>query len=132
MKLNFKRIFFFVSFVLVVYQASAQNTPLNGTYTIGANGNFPTFKAAVDSLITNGVSGPVFFNIKSGTYNEQISIPDINGTSKAATITFEPESGDSTQVILSFSPNTTNNYTLQLNGGDYLKFYKITLRSEER
>ncbi len=62
---------------------------LSGTFTIGATGTYPNFTAAAAALVC-GVNGPVVFNVLpgSGPYNEQITIPQITGTSAVNTITF--------------------------------------------
>lgn len=74
--------------------------------------------------------GPVVFEIRTGAYNEQISIGEISGASAVNTITFRSESGMNTDVILQFSSSGTfsdPNYTLQLNGADYTHFEKMTI-----
>jgi len=76
---------------------------LNGTYTIGSTGNYTSFTAAVSALTSNGISGPVVFNIAPGIYNEQISITAITGSSTSNTVTFQSVNSDSSSVILSYS-----------------------------
>lgn len=104
---------------------------LNGTYIIGQSpSNYATFTAAVNALTTQGIDGPVVFNVKPGTYNEQILIPSINGSSAINSITFQSLNSDSTSVILSYTPNSsTNNYTIKLNGAKYITFREMTLSS---
>lgn len=74
----------------------------SGTYLIGgSSGNFPTFKAASDSLKKNGICGPVVFKIASGTYSENyVAIPKVNGSSAINTITLEAENKDSASVMI--------------------------------
>ena len=103
---------------------------LTGTYTIGPSGNYSSFTAAVSALTTSGISGPVVFNIDTGTYNEQITIPAITGVDSIKTITFQSASGDSTSVVLTYAPTTyTNNFTVKLNQTNYVIFKGITLQS---
>jgi len=103
---------------------------LSGTYTIGPSGNYSSFTAAVSALTTLGVSGPVIFNIAQGTYIEQISIPLITGADSVKTITFQSANGDSTSVILTYSPTTSaNNFTIKLNQTKFINFKQITIRS---
>ena len=56
---------------------------LSGSYTIDPNGtgtnNYTSFTSAISALSTSGVSGPVTFNVKQGTYTEQVTIPNITG-----------------------------------------------------
>ncbi len=105
---------------------------LNGTYTIGSSGpnNFAGFVAAVSALTSNGVNGAVTFMVSPGTYNEQISISSVSGTSVSNTVTFKSSNGDSSSVILSFASatNMNNNYVVELNGADYVIFKQITLQ----
>src|SRR5687767_2119829 len=68
---------------------------LSGSYTINSaqptsGANFQNFTAAINTLTSCGVSGPVIFNVDpaSGPYNEQITIPQIAGASATNTITF--------------------------------------------
>lgn len=101
---------------------------LNGIYTIGSAGNFTTFKQAIDSLTLLGVSGPVTFNVLTGSYSERFSIPDVPGASAINTITFQSATGDSTNVTLTYSSSVTDtNYVVQLYGADYITFQKMTL-----
>ncbi|MCK4344242.1 MAG: SBBP repeat-containing protein, partial [Bacteroidales bacterium] len=104
---------------------------LSGSYSISLSSpDFLNFTEAVDSLISVGISGPVIFNVESGTYTEQISIPEINGASETNTITFQSESGDSTDVILTWASTLADaNYTLRLDGADYITFRNMTLRA---
>ena len=110
--------------------ATSASAQLNGTYTIGTAGNYATFTAAVSALTTNGVNGPVVFNVFSGTYAEQLSIGAVAGTSAANTITFQSQVLDSTAVILQFpsQASAANDWTVRLNGGDFITFRKMTIR----
>ncbi|MGV3636520.1 MAG: right-handed parallel beta-helix repeat-containing protein [Flavobacteriales bacterium] len=102
--------------------------PLNGTYTIGTAGNYPTFTAAVTTLTTNGISGPVTFNVFNGTYAEQVVIGPVTGTSAVNTITFQSLALDSTAVTLVHpsQPGNVNDFALRLNGVDHITVRKIT------
>ncbi len=107
---------------------------LSGTYTINPSGsgssNFTTFSAAVAALTASGVCGPVVFNVAAATYNEQISIPVISGTSATNTITFNGGSGNAATRVLSYGYTSTANYGIvDLNGADYITFKNITVKS---
>ncbi|MBK9336184.1 MAG: right-handed parallel beta-helix repeat-containing protein [Lewinellaceae bacterium] len=106
-------------------------TGLSGTYTIGgASPDYPDFTTALNDLVDLGVCGPVVFSVRNGTYNEQLDIPAIVGTDATNTITFEGESGDSSAVILEFNSTVSaQNYVVQMAGGDWFRFRKMTLRS---
>lgn len=85
----------------------------HGTYTIGAGGDYLTIQAAVDA-ISAGVDGPVVLNIKSGEYNEKVSVPHILGASAVNTITLQSESGNRNDVKIYH-----NNYDNFGTGTDY-------------
>lgn len=121
------RLFTHTALLLSTTAATAQ---LNGTYTIGTAGNYATFTAAVTALTTSGVSGPVVFNVFSGTYSEQLSIGNITGASTTNTITFQSQTLDSMAVVLEHPSQATNlnDWTVRLNGGDYVTFRKMTIR----
>jgi hypothetical protein len=108
---------------------------LNGSYTIGDTTggnfhNFPTFNAAVATLDIAGVCGSVTFLVDTGTYTEQVRIPDITGSSDINTITFRSASNDSTKVKLQFASTlSTANYTLLLDSADYIRIEKMTIKA---
>ena len=107
------------------------NACLNGNYTIGSNlgNNYPSFNSAVASLIVSGVCGNVTFLVDSGTYNEQVRIPEIYGASASSTITFRSAANDSTKVILQYNSSSDNNsYTLKLDSADYIRIEKMTIK----
>jgi len=102
---------------------------LSGPYTIGSGGDFPSFSSAVNALNVFGISGAVTFNVISGTYTEQITLNPIASASATNTIIFQSQSGDSTNVILQFAGNITNNFVVKLDGTDYCTFKNMTLKS---
>ncbi|MBT3207545.1 MAG: hypothetical protein HN347_04280, partial [Bacteroidetes bacterium] len=105
-------------------------TAFSGTYTIGATGDYPDFATAVNILNVMGVCGPVVFNVEAGTYNEQVTIGEINGASAANTITFQSLSGDSTDVIVNYAATgTIDNWVWRLDGSDYVTIQNMTLQS---
>ncbi len=109
---------------------------LAGTYTIDASipqtwpgppgTNFQTMQGAVNAL-TCGISGSIIFNVK-GTYNEQIRIPYIPGTSATSTVTFQSWNGQSASAQLTFNAtNSAANYTLRLDSTRYFTFRNMTI-----
>ena len=108
----------------------ACNSILNGPYTIGPSGaDFPTFAAALAAMQNCGISGPVTFNVQSGTYTEQLTILEIPGTSATNSITFQSATGVNTDVTLQFTTDATTNYVVKLNGADHFRFKNMTLLS---
>jgi hypothetical protein len=102
---------------------------LNGTYTIGGTTpDFVSFSAAVSDLNTFGICGPVVFKVRSGTYNERISLNQITGSSKFNTITFKGSGKDST-ILTSFGTSTADMATVLLNGTDHIAFRNMTIKN---
>ena len=97
---------------------------LTGTYTIGGTSpDYTTWNLAVADLVANGICGPVTFNVRQGTYNEQIDLPSINGSSSTNTITFQNDPANTAQAQLSFAgTNSTNNYVVKLSGVEHVTF----------
>jgi len=101
---------------------------LSGTYTIGGTTpDYPTISAAAAALNSNGVSGPVIFNIRSGTYTEQAVINNVTGASSTNTITIKSETNDANDVLVRFSPGSSNNYILRLNSARYVTIKHISV-----
>ncbi|MDD3875097.1 MAG: right-handed parallel beta-helix repeat-containing protein [Bacteroidales bacterium] len=88
--------------------------PLNGIYTIGGtNPNFNDFATAQYALANYGVSGPVTFKVRSGTYNEKLLLPAYNGASATNTVKIIPDAGAT--VILSVS----DTFVVRINNAMY-------------
>lgn len=105
------------------------STAMTGTYTIGSSGNdYVNFSDAVDDLILKGVCGPVILEAESGSYNEQFTIPEINGASATNTITFRSATLDSSDVEIWFFNTSSNNYVVFLDGADYIHFEHLKIR----
>ncbi len=103
---------------------------ISGTFTIGGvSPDYTDFTSAVSDLTLYGICGPVVFNVRNGTYNEQVTIGTITGTSVVNNITFQSETGDSTQVTLSYSSGMFNNYIVQLQNCSDITFRQMTLQA---
>ncbi|MBS1590198.1 MAG: hypothetical protein JST52_11350, partial [Bacteroidetes bacterium] len=101
-----------------------------GTYTINSSvvtggTNFQNFTDAVAALKC-GISGPVVFNVSPGTYNEQITIPAITGTSATNTILFN---GNNATLSYNITASGSNYCTMNLNGASYLTFKKLNIQA---
>jgi hypothetical protein len=109
----------------------ATTTPLSGTYTIGSGGDYPDFAAAIDDARLKGVSGPLIFDILSGTYNERIDMHSFPGTSTQNTVTFQSQSGDTNDVEFSLTTSgMDDNYIVRLYGADFITFQNLTFRAQ--
>ncbi len=102
--------------------------PLCGEYTIGGiEPDFGTFTDAVNTLKTAGISCPVVFQVRPGTYNEQIEVDSIVGASDINTITFQAEDGDSTSVLLTYEGPSGLTYLVQFNNAHFVNLKKLRL-----
>ncbi|PCH66701.1 MAG: hypothetical protein COC01_07480, partial [Bacteroidetes bacterium] len=109
----------------------ASTTPMSGTYTIGTAGNFANFNEAADSLHILGVNGAVTLNVLSNTYTEQVILRDIPGASATNSITFKSSTGDSTDVVMTYtSTGSSDNYVIYLYGADHMTFKNMTFTGQ--
>lgn len=99
---------------------------LNGSYTVGSGGNYTTLAAAITALQTNGVSGPVFMNILSGTYTGTWTVNAIPGTSATNRVVFRSQALDSMAVTLS-TPG--NGPVISMDACSYVSFERITAQA---
>jgi hypothetical protein len=101
-----------------------------GTYTIGGtNPDYATWQAAIADLNNFGICGPVVFDVRNGTYNESLELLEVSGASASNTITFQAESGDSTDVVLTHASAGLINQTLLLNGASHVILQHLTIRN---
>ena len=105
---------------------------LNGVYTIGgASPDFINFTNTTATLNLGGVLGPVTFRARNGTYTENITLKEFQGVNATNTVTYESETGDSSQVTLKWTNNFTNTKnTITLDSADYYTFRKMGIRFE--
>lgn len=107
---------------------------VSGTYTIGdtmVGADFASFGDAVAFLLPCGINDSVVFLVDSGHYFEQLTIPEINGTSDSSRIIFQSISGNATDVVLHYSYTTIGrDWVLSLDGADYITFRNMTIRPD--
>lgn len=96
-------------------------TPLAGTYTLGAGGDFTSFSDLGFALNSCGVSAPVLVDVLPGTYTDRLILNQITGASMTNTITVD--GGDTSLVRLENS--TFSN--IYLNGTDWFTVTNMTL-----
>jgi len=110
--------------------ATFAHAQLSGTYTINSNAsqspNYTSLSAAASALEA-GVSGQVIFEIAPGTYEEYVTINEINGASESNRVIFRGMGGDNQQVIVTSNAGNTDNSTIKLNGTDYITFENMTV-----
>ncbi|OIP02332.1 MAG: hypothetical protein AUJ98_01535 [Bacteroidetes bacterium CG2_30_33_31] len=107
----------------------ACTSPLHGSFTIGgATADFMNLGAAVYAIENCGIDSAIVFYVNAGTYIEQLDIDTIPGASMQNTITFESANGDSTGVILNFSPNNYQSpHVVRFIGASHLNFKNMTI-----
>lgn len=122
-----KRIVFLLALSMAFTCLRAQ---LSGTYTISSNTSqnpdYTSFSAAATALAT-GVSGQVVFEVAPGTYEEYVTLNNINGTSATSRVIFRGMGADNQQVVVTSNAGFTDNSTLKLAGADYVTFENMTL-----
>ena len=72
---------------------------ISGTLTVGEDSQYKTIQSAIDA-IKGGIDGPVTINIKKGSYEEAVKVPEIPGASSTNTITLQSESGKRDDVVI--------------------------------
>jgi parallel beta-helix repeat protein len=115
--------------LLLNTQCSAAVT--SGVYTIGTGGNYANFAAALSDLSSSTISGPVVFNILTGTYTAaQIDISNIPGSSAANTITFQSMTGNPANVTISYAAtSSSNNFIFRFNGASHVTVKNLTINN---
>lgn len=101
---------------------------MTGDYTIGDTlSHFKTFAAAINALYERGVSAPVTFKVRPGTYNEQVFLNGIRikGMSAQNRITFDGGHADSVIVTAS----TFKEATFLLNFCEYISLRNLTINN---
>ncbi|MBI3257929.1 MAG: SBBP repeat-containing protein [Ignavibacteriae bacterium] len=99
-----------------------------GVYTIGGTTpDFLNFTQAALYLNACGVLDSVTFNVRQGTYLEQITLKEIPGVAALKKVVFrqEPNSGFTKPQVQYGAIFPNNNYVLQLDGTDWVTFKNI-------
>lgn len=97
---------------------------LSGSYTVGGSSpDYSTIQEAVTDLNTNGVNGPVTFNIREGLYEEGVIIIDsIVGVSATNTVTFTSENPSAPAEI-----TNSNGDVFRLDKSGFMHFENLKL-----
>ncbi len=101
----------------VIKTSSRGVAALNGVYTVGVAGNYPTLTAAVADFNAAPIEGPVTFNLLDETYPSETFPITINanaGSSAANTLTIKPAAGVNATISGS-AP-----VLVKVNGADYV------------
>jgi len=101
---------------------------MGGSYTINsglpAGGtNFTSFTSFVNAVTQSGICSPIVVAV-TGSYDEQVDISQIQGSSSVNTLTFNGATGSDT---LKNAGSTLSYATLSLNGADYVSFNNLNI-----
>ncbi|MBR9860464.1 T9SS type A sorting domain-containing protein [bacterium] len=110
-------------FFFILTNSNIQAAPLIGNYVIGAGQTYTSINSAIDAIESEGISGHVSFKIASGTYTITSYLENLTGTSEAATVTFESQTGNPSDVVL----QSTSSYLLYLRNISFFRFKNLTL-----
>ena len=116
-------------FIFILIFNAESFSQLNGTFTIGAGGDYPTITSSVNDLVISGVNGPVILNILPGVYTELITIDSVPGSSPVNTITFQSLTGNRDDVLWKDSINYSA-ALIVLNKADYIIFRNISFLND--
>lgn len=102
---------------------------LEGTYTIGgATPDYTTISAAIAALVTAGACDTVTFNIRTGTYSEELDIPFLT-IAPGAVVIFQSETGNANDVTITrnYTSGSTNRM-IEITNASHLRFKDLTLK----
>lgn len=111
----------FLSFV-------SQAVPLAGDYFINQSGSedYSSIALAVADLTSNGISAPVTFKLRSGTYNERVVINNITRTGLVDDrVVFKRATPSDTVIIKNLSQDATFNFVFKLADVKYISFVNL-------
>jgi parallel beta-helix repeat protein len=101
---------------------------LAGSYDVGGGANhYATPVTAANRAVLVGVSGAVTFNIYSGTYNGQVNLPAIYGTSATNTVTFQAAYMQSPIITNTIGTTQTDGNGFYLTGADYVTIQNLQI-----
>lgn len=100
------------------------SSTLNGTYTVGAGGNYTTLTAAINAYNISCLGGPVVFELTDANYSTSETFPinilnnaDANATN---TLTIRPAAG--VAVTITGTSGAVVSSLFRLNGARYITF----------
>ncbi|MGN0032469.1 MAG: DUF4465 domain-containing protein [Candidatus Limimorpha sp.] len=113
-----------LSSLLIIINAGAFAQGMSGTYS-----DFTSFGSALSALTSAGVSGEVVIEMSPGTYEEFVTIGEINGASQDNRVIFRGIGQDNQQVVLTSNAGYTQNPTVKLDNADFISFENMTIKT---
>lgn len=104
------------------------NPALATSYPPGPGANFQSIGEAVAALQC-GIGGSIVFDIAPGTYDEQVTIPEIFGASDTSRITFRGVAGNASAVKWQFTGTDSDDYVVKLDNGSFVTIKDVSLTS---
>lgn len=105
--------------------------PMSGVRQIGGtNANYNTIDEFLEALYRCGVNGPLTVNLSAGIYNQQMSMPPVQGVSDSNTITFRPLDGDTNSVVIRVP--ATASCALNMDSSSYVVFDGLRFETSAR
>ena len=92
----------------------------------GASPDFIDMDEVLLKLDFCGITGPVVFNIRPGTYNQNLELSSVDGASFTNTITFKSETNNAADVI--FNDTINSMATIYLDSASHYRFMNLTLK----
>lgn len=121
-KFNMTR-YFLITFFLVWLSATSYSQCLNGTYTLGPNGDYPSFPSLATALDTAGVCGHVTIEVLPGQYIGPFKLDTIAGLSPDHTLNFVSQLRDASTATL-----WTQNGLIHVEGSPYISFKHLSIK----
>jgi len=101
---------------------------LAGSYDVGGGANhYATPIAAANRAAFVGVSGAVNFSLYSGTYNGQVNLPAIFGTSSTNRVTFQAATGQTPIITNTVGTTQTDGNGFYFTGADYITIQNLQI-----
>ena len=104
-------------------------TGLAGTFTVGGvSPDYTTISGAIADLVFSGACDTVVFNIRNGTYTEELDIPYVT-IATGAVVIFKSETNNPANVIITRNYTTgSNNRMIEITNASHLRFNDLTLK----
>jgi hypothetical protein len=136
------RSFVLVLCMLILPIGRTYGRQLSGSFTVGGSSpSFATLQDAADAVAAQGVSGPVFFNIRPGTYTRNggattvLDISAIPGVSPTNRVTFQADAasgGNADNVILQADFNSSSSSTtLTFVRSGFITLHNLTFKDAD-
>lgn len=104
----------------------------HGYYQIGSSyeADYPTLTAALTAISAIGMDGAVTLAVESGTYTEQVTVPEIPGAGASNTLTIRSVSGEYNDVIYQYNNALTSTQgVFTIAGADYITVQGLSFTS---